>query len=137
MKQVIRVLLGLSLIFSICSFTCPKGKKLKDKGIPIKPNGCGPEVKSLITKVNNKLANLFGYQFRGCCNTHDICYSKCGTSKKNCDTNFLSCMRKICVKKNILTRAYCKLMAQSFYALVDQFGMRYFESAQRQQCICV
>ena len=31
-----------------------------------------------------------------CCNKHDICWSTCGSKKKECDTEFFKCLIKIC-----------------------------------------
>ena len=32
----------------------------------------------------------------GCCDTHDLCYDKCGTVKAKCDKDFKNCLTTKC-----------------------------------------
>lgn len=51
-------------------------------------NGCG----SYSVQVNfSQYDNLSG--FNQCCNTHDVCYNTCNTTKNACDKAFYSCLK--------------------------------------------
>lgn len=121
MKQIFNTLTLLALICSISCFSCPDGKTAKDNNVVVDPNGCGPAVSNLTTKITSAIGNYFGNNFEGSCNEHDKCYGKCGSDKKECDSDFHSCMKSKCNKKNVLIRTYCKAQAKIFFELVDEF----------------
>ena len=103
-------------------WTCPAtgaikmGQACKQKnaqGQEMYFNGCSaPE---------GKYKNLF---FKACV-IHDLCYHHEPTtnnkSKQDCDDQFLSDMKKICVNTNPLSFE-CGFVAQTFYAAVDTAG---------------
>lgn len=72
-----------------CDFKCANSSLIPEPNpswIPVF-NGCGTaDTFTLLPK----------YNFTGCCNTHDLCYSTCGKSKALCDLEFLSCMLEQC-----------------------------------------
>lgn len=137
MKHIFNTLTILALICSISSFSCPEGKTAKNNDIAISQNGCGPSVTNLMTQVSSKLGNYFGDNFEGCCNDHDKCFGTCGSDRKACDNTFYSCMKTKCKKKNVFSRSYCKVMAKTFYELVENFGGEFFKKSQTKHCECV
>jgi len=60
---------------------------------PTPPNGCGSE------KIHVPDHPL-GFDFKPCCDVHDICYDTCqGPGKASCDADFGWCMYKKCWKE--------------------------------------
>mmetsp|Transcript_1956 Transcript_1956/g.2143 ORF Transcript_1956/g.2143 Transcript_1956/m.2143 type:complete len:269 (-) Transcript_1956:31-837(-) len=89
-------------------------------------NGCGPH--------SVPLQEAFG--LTKCCNSHDVCYSTCGTSHEWCELEYKRCMDKVCKKPKIGTEKLCKMQAESFTQFTAQIDWDH-ELNQRQSCTCM
>jgi hypothetical protein len=117
--------------------TCQVGQQKVDNQVEVKTNGCGPEATSFPLEVINDMGNSLGSDFKECCNEHDKCYGTCGTNKKDCDKVFYECMNSRCSKKKKIYQPWCKLKAKSFYTLVDNGSVCFFNDSQINHCKCV
>jgi len=91
-------------------------------------NGCGSQG----FHVSGRFAG--GVNVTQCCNNHDCCYSTCGASKSECDTDFLACMQILCGEGR--SPRICREEADAFYELVQFFGETAYKEAQVAACVC-
>jgi hypothetical protein len=71
--------------------------------------------------------------------SHDICYTKCGTTKATCDQVFLACMVGKCTAKYGKlnpVRYICTDLATKYYGAVFAGGCPAFKSASKKHCKC-
>ena len=148
MSNKIFSIIVLSLFLNTYAGDCPllqctKYEQINTKEISF--NGCGAKGNSTFLEWANKLGNFIGSDFVSCCNTHDICYNTCkasdGTHRSLCDKDFYSCMNNVCSSKykgtlKYIQKKYCKLVAKSFFELVDEFGKCPYNSGQNAYCKC-
>lgn len=93
-------------------------------------NGCGPE---FIPPSVVKYFNVF--QFKHCCDAHDACYGKCGSSRRDCDDTFNSCLEKSCTTEK--DAKLCKSVAEMYYYAVRVAGcFAAFVPTQEKLCQC-
>jgi RHS repeat-associated protein len=80
----------------------------------------------------------WGADFSGPCANHDKCYSTCGVPKSTCDNNFLSQMQAVCSGKGRKSFAFmkysCLKRAETYYALVAQYGDTAYRQGQATAC---
>ncbi|CAE7372349.1 Pla2g12a [Symbiodinium natans] len=109
---------------------CPAGQspvpKL-DQHSRMTANGCGPQ--GLVVKEPHGL-------FR-CCNSHDVCFSVCGTSHDFCEDEFSKCMKEVCQTPLSGEHQECKQQAQSFSSMTKVFGSGFHKASQQDSCQCV
>jgi RHS repeat-associated protein len=114
---------------------------------PPSSNGCGgeggPSVPDLFTvnfRQNRKRGDVgifsqITYSFEGSCNSHDICYSTCGSSRSKCDIQFLEDLWTICYSlPSRPPRIHCFRRANSYYSGVRVAGATFFKIAQDKHC---
>jgi len=73
------------------------------------------------------------------CDLHDACYSTCGTSRTECDEDFLANMLAICDSlpaSDAQCLIECRLYAQAYYSAVVAAGGPAYLNDQRLGCIC-
>ncbi|CAJ1453302.1 unnamed protein product [Effrenium voratum] len=108
---------------------CPTGKipvpKL-DHHERMMANGCGPQ--GLVIKEP--------YGLYRCCNSHDVCFSVCGTSHKFCEDQFSRCMNEVCEQKSPSEREECTQQATSFSSMTKAFGKGFHQASQKDSCEC-
>jgi RHS repeat-associated protein len=91
-----------------------------------------------------------GADFSPACQTHDNCYGKCGSNRRNCDKAFYNKMIRICNRLpwiptitpsmgfltfNPSPRAQCNIRAAEYYLAVSSpFGTMAYNSAQEGSC---
>ena len=80
---------------------------------PVETNGCG-------TARGDWIPDMFA-----ACAFHDICYSTLGSSKSECDKQFLNIMRLECAGNGA-----CLLIAEVYYTAVDRRGQPAYNQAQ-------
>jgi len=68
------------------------------------------------------------------CNSHDICYSSCGSNKAMCDTVFKNDIIHQCTLTSATQE--CDLCANTLFDAVDLFGSSAFTDAQKEHCGC-
>lgn len=128
--------------------TCPKGKVVVSKGIPVTVNGCG-DGSTLGALVPDKL-HLLGVSFESACNTHDRCYSDCEKSKAFCDEQLFEDAKIQCwlrfgwmhsfkpwppdLKAKYLA---CASIAKVYETAVRKLGESAHTAAQKHHCKCV
>lgn len=100
-------------------------------------NGCGGQVDLLPSwlPLDDFPPDLW---FTEVCNKHDQCYVKkwSGTSKVDCDNEFLKDMRNACDRQGLGERELCYTMAETFYEAVNLFGEVFYEgSISARDCI--
>lgn len=112
---------------------CPDGLGpiTKPAAQAVVPNGCGT-------------ANVTVPQFNfgGCCDAHDMCYSACGATFDSCNDAFEQCMYDRCAADymdewDFFHLAACKAGAFFYASVVMIGGVEAFMSATRDQCDCV
>ena len=137
--------------------SCPRAKH--EPGA----NGCGPGGwKNEL--VPNRPFGLVDYT--EACNTHDKCYDRCNSDRKDCDDDFLAAMRAKCsltwgrsmeMPRNIRLQSFsgirvprpprlrlpedprleaCYTTAQLYYEAVKRGGRGPYRAAQENACIC-
>lgn len=102
---------------------------------PSPPNGCGPDSAWYSALVPN-------LDFKGCCNTHDVCYDDCTQWFEKCNTDFLSCMINTC--NNKYDHWYSWWLLPSCYAAADLYfvavstdtAQEHFQSGSNDVCAC-
>jgi RHS repeat-associated protein len=90
------------------------------------PNGCG-------AAGGAQFPGNFGlWDFTPACNGHDICYGTCGSSKEDCDSQFLDDMLSICSSYILLPNlgSPCLGLATIYYSAVMAAGQDAYDSAQ-------
>jgi len=80
--------------------------------------------------------NKCGY-LNGCCNLHDLCYDRCGTSRDRCDDEFRACTSNAPSTMIKDAKGFCSAAGETMYYLVRLAGCSAFKSAQKNACICV
>jgi hypothetical protein len=109
-----------------------EGRTTTQVGTP-SSNGCGASGSSYTPPQG-----FFSVSFVSSCDTHDICYGTCGSSKSGCDSQFRSDLRAACDavynRFNIPARAACYAVAHTYYLGVHHGGGAPFEAAQDQFC---
>jgi RHS repeat-associated protein len=76
----------------------------------------------------------FGFDFGAACENHDNCYSRCGASKQECDSNFFKDMKNQCGRPtfgNITGFTVCTVLAAIYYDQVSENGDGPFNDAQK------
>jgi len=85
-----------------------------------------------------KFPDVFpNYSFTEACRKHDLCYTNCNTSKKECDREFLHNLLDSCPDfgpREI--RKECRERAANYYRGVDSLGDSAYEAAQKENCGC-
>jgi len=76
----------------------------------------------------------FGFDFREACQRHDDCYGTCGSSRRDCDRQFLSDARNRCAQYRGLQREACRATAQIYYIAIRTFGAGPYRNAQDRAC---
>mmetsp|Transcript_1514 Transcript_1514/g.2666 ORF Transcript_1514/g.2666 Transcript_1514/m.2666 type:complete len:238 (+) Transcript_1514:47-760(+) len=111
------------------SSLCPSGEtsvpKL-DQHKKMIANGCGPE--GMIIKEP--------YGLWRCCNSHDVCFSVCGTSHNFCEDQFASCMDEVCEQLPDQKRKECMSQASTFSTMTKLFGVGFHQASQNESCEC-
>ena len=68
--------------------------------------------------------------FGEACENHDKCYSRCRSSKADCDDRFSLDMISACSKLKGPLAQDCLIDAVVYYAAVDRFGQAAYKNAQ-------
>jgi len=108
---------------------CPSGEitvpKL-DQHTKMIANGCGPQ--GMVIKEP--------YGLYRCCNSHDVCFSVCGTSHNFCEDHFSRCMDEVCEQLPGQKFEECKKQASSFSTMTKLFGNGFHQASQNESCEC-
>ncbi|ORX99444.1 hypothetical protein K493DRAFT_109986 [Basidiobolus meristosporus CBS 931.73] len=92
------------------------------------PNGCGPALISGIVP---------NFDFKTCCDQHDICYGSCNSTKTLCDNTFHSCMKNVCVAKEENSDSFCAGVADLYFeALNNKLSCSIYKSSILKRCQC-
>ncbi len=90
---------------------------------------CGPEAFDLHRFVKDDIGVLHGHHgwevfgLREVCRQHDNCYARASLTRRDCDDAFMQQMTDVCSSgQGRSSRAYCNLIAQTFYGSVRAFG---------------
>jgi secretory phospholipase A2 len=86
---------------------------------PCSPNGC--------TAVPDA---PLGYNFKPCCDKHDMCYCTCGVTREQCDLVFCGCLLGRCGTKCLWVPTPCRAAASAYCLAVKLFGESYYNRAQ-------
>ncbi|RWS19531.1 group XIIA secretory phospholipase A2-like protein [Leptotrombidium deliense] len=124
------ILLSFSL-FALCSsnswkydYFCANGTKVsKPNKIPTF-NGCGSD-KFDIPRI---------YTFKEateCCNTHDICYASCNSTREQCDDELKMCLQPY--RKGFLNKLYIGFMLAMVKSPLACIA---YNDAQKEYCDC-
>lgn len=100
-------------------------------------NGCGS--KGVTEKIVPN--RFFAADFTPACNKHDLCYSDCYRTKKECDREFYDDLVAVCRQTyssgwEAIPRELCEIAAWGYYQAVNQFGNRFWAAAQVKGCQC-
>lgn len=70
----------------------------------------------------------FGFNFEPCCQEHDACYSGCGKTRKECDTQLYDCMINQCANEREIggRRMVCETWARNYYIGVRLGGWNFY-----------
>jgi secretory phospholipase A2 len=106
---------------------CPHGSQMvpNPSHLP-SSNGCG----TMGVRVSTG-----AFDFEPCCETHDLCYDRCGSSRQECDEEFAHCLQEYCAECD--GGQQCSSSARLFHLGSSTFGCAAFQDAQRQACMCV
>jgi len=130
--------------------TCPKCPADR-KARPSTSSKCGTEYR---TKQQQKVPSCNGcggegfidafpdgdvfmlWDFGPACDGHDLCYSKCGSEKKDCDEVFLNNMKEVCAAYRWMPITWfrCNLQALTYGTAVMRLGGHWFDKAQDEHC---
>lgn len=134
--------LDLASLFSgmqggeMCEYRCPGGAKpVPRPGHKPKSNGCGTGGLGIdVSEFPD---------FTKCCDKHDFCYDTCGRSRAKCDTDFKTCLEKVCHrydKEGRFTRSSqrsnCDQTAGLMYGGTAGFGCGAYQESQKKACLC-
>lgn len=105
---------------------CPDGQTAKSKGVTPDLNGC---------------SGVPDGKFKGCCNQHDICYSTCSRTKRDCDDTFYTCMKEVCSTNynkwyEAPVKAACYAGAATYHTGVAVGGDSAFKKRTEKHCTC-
>ncbi len=75
------------------------------------------------------------FDFTQPCENHDACYGTCGSSKGQCDGQFLQDMKEQC-QAQANSPYFCYLFAYTYYTAVVGLGDSAFRDAQFWSCPC-
>lgn len=89
------------------------------------PNGCSTDISGY------RLPLRWNNAFRAACNNHDICYSTPGSSKNDCDRQFLAEMTRVCNSDS--GPILCQAAASTYHYFVDRDGGEPYNTAQTNQ----
>jgi len=91
-------------------------------------NGCGPQGMEIEEP----------YGLWRCCNGHDVCYSTPGAAFSFCESEFSSCMAKVCDDfQDRVTGKACHEQANGFSSMTKMFGRGSHGGSQRDVTECV
>jgi len=116
-----------------------RGKEFWDsvRNLPRKPE-CGPSGSPFLEaivpdSVGGSYTGPFGsaYKITPACETHDSCYSTCGTSQEQCDSQFREDVKNICLQGGGSESA-CSFYGWGYYQGVSKGGNSAYKSAQEQ-----
>lgn len=102
-----------------CASTCRPSQR---KSNTITVNGCGPR--------GRKLPDFI---FRDCCNSHDICYGDCRTSKEICDQRYASCIQQKCSQNWFCSRNIANIYIS---AVQNAYSCALFNQNRKNECTC-
>jgi RHS repeat-associated protein len=106
-----------------------KGRS-KMQEIPPSSNGCGAEGGSTPPGIG-----WGGIDFTPACNSHDICYSTCGSYRGECDANFRRDLNTLCYSAPAgVQRFLCYKRADAFARAVEVGGFPAYDAAQDKHC---
>ena len=118
---------------------CEKRTQEENPNYTAEANGCGAKGTGWLVP---------DFDFTEACNSHDLCYGKCGSSKYYCDKKFLKDMINICKKKyrgskkSFLSpsragrsRKKCLALAHIYYGAVKEYGNSAFQKTQDEACL--
>lgn len=116
---------------------CPNRVQRKD--FQPQPNGCGTSDKPVSpSDAEGKKGGKA--DFTSACNTHDVCYDTCNSSRSTCDQKFLTDMYAECSAKygpKTAGLTHCRAMAKNFfYDGVRTFGGSAWDESQQKSCQC-
>ena len=112
-------------------FKCPTAGHVARhrEGFLPESNGCG--------SYGLKIHSLW---HTPCCDEHDKCYSTCGKSRNDCDSEFKKCMFRQCkkydAKKAKKQRDDCEGQAQMFFTGTRSLGCQAYLDSQKEACVC-
>lgn len=106
-------------------------------------NGCGvPGV--FAPDLSQEYGIVAGKELENCCHVHDVCYSVCGMTQRECDRDFEQCLTNTCddlfsidAEETKDTNKKCKYTANTFSIGASLGGAGFWEKAQKQVCECV
>ena len=97
------------------------------------PNGCS-------TPTGNNPTMCTNTSFEGACNSHDICYGTCNSSKSNCDSTFGDDMAAVCDALEgaewLACFVPCTTWRATYWVAVSLVGQDAYESRQVAECSC-
>ena len=110
------------IVLDECEPVCPEGQepvKIRNCSPKESPNGCGPgSWKGFSLAILDIITNSETHR---CCQNHDICYTTCGKTFEDCQSQFSECI-------------------EGFYETYSWFtalgGCNYFREAQNEVCAC-
>lgn len=105
---------------------CPAGQTARSKNVAGEENGC---------------SGVPDGKFKGCCNAHDLCYSDCARTKRDCDDTFHACMKRVCEVEyekwyEAPVKAACFAGADTYHAGVAVGGDIAFMRRTEKHCTC-
>lgn len=102
-------------------------------------NGCGPE--NGVVAIPQTPAGIA--TFTPACNTHDVCYGTCNSSRSKCDSDFHKDMLEICTNRyptggllDSIGRGLCFQLAGVYAGAVSTAGSDAFKTGQTEGCDC-
>lgn len=126
-------------------FGAPSWKKCKSPKVWKKdPNGTTPPVDGcsaprLLPGTQDNPGWWLDADFTSACNAHDLCYSDCGSTRLDCDRNFLSAALSACDQryaKAPVRLLRCRSWARKYTKGITLGGGRPYKNRQTQACHC-
>lgn len=141
---VLIILLSIQTVYSRCSsnevavqrnisdmsfqndyYTCSGSTFKGDKLIP-EMNGC-----------SNEGFFVYGEEdFTPCCNLHDMCFQTCGITHHQCETDFLKCMKQMCID-TYPDNKKCVQASKIWTLTTSILGTHLYKCYQDIFCICI
>lgn len=93
-------------------------------------SSCGPE--GSLYNYPNKFWG--GANIEAACQAHDRCYENCNKSKRQCDSQFYSNIRRACLEAH--DPVACNLASIAYYSAVSSGGEDPFRKSRLERCSC-
>lgn len=111
--------------------------KRRRRGYVPRSNGCGG------AGITEHIVpdSYFDANFRPACDAHDICYTDCNKTQKQCDDKFFYDLMDACKKAytewwQLGALATCEGVVHTYYQSVNALGHSFWVAAQEEGCEC-